>query len=148
MTAALVTTGILMSCGGGDDGPGLTAGEQLINALVDGSWTVNGSTTTVDEQTVTVTNITVNFTEGSSGTVNFSVTGGGIQNYVSGGSFSVADDASLSNYNLTVASTDLQGSVNTVSATDTRVTINITVSAVAARETGVGEYNLVFDVVS
>lgn len=151
MTAALVTIGILMSCGGKNNGPGLTAGQKLLRAI-DGTWSVNisASNTTEVEGTPDLSGLSVTITPNGEETgAAYSFSGGSSfsSNYFSGGSFSVSDAGAISSPALDTASgSSLTVSSVVIAATDASVTITASVQANTARGAGVGNWVLVFDV--
>lgn len=149
MTAALVITGILVSCGGSDDSPGLTAGQRLVNALASGDYALNTSSSDVDAEGVTdLSGVSISLSDGgtnSSGvsTVNFTLSGTGITPYLTGGSFLVDEEGNVSTPSLS-ATSQLAVTALDVDADDSGVIIDATVGA-ASRSTGVGTWYLVFD---
>lgn len=151
MTAALVTVGILMSCGGGDDGPSATAGQTLLRAI-DGTWPVNVASSDVAEVegTPDLTGLTVTVTPSSDETgATFSFSGGSnfTGSYFTGGSFTVSDLGAIGSPALDAANgSSLDVSSTVIVATATTVTITAQVEAEALRSAGVGTWSLVFDV--
>lgn len=151
MTAALVITGILMSCGGGDDGPGLTDGQKLLRAI-EGTHSVNttASNTTEVEGTPDLSGLSVTVTPNTDETgASYSFSGGSSfsSNYFTGGSFSVSDAAVISGAALNAASgSSLNVNTVTIVEANSKITISASVEASSARGAGVGNWVLVFDV--
>ena len=148
MTAALVITGILVSCGGGGGGEGKTEGQKLIDALT-GTHPVNVTSSNVTnvEGTPDLTGTSVTLSGNSDDTgMTFTLSGSTINQYFTGGSFSVSDAGSISGAMLDVnGSASITISSVSVSTTDTTITISAVVAADVTRGDGVGNWTIVFD---
>ena len=116
--------------------------ELTINALVNGSWSIDDASET-DAAGVDLTAVTINFTAGSD--VNFTLSGGDIENFVSGGSLTVSEAGALT-ATITVVSEELEaGSASaTLNGTKTTFTLNFQTAESTSRVTGLGDYDLVF----
>ncbi|MEQ9229981.1 MAG: hypothetical protein RIF46_04815 [Cyclobacteriaceae bacterium] len=149
MLAALVTLSIFMSCGGGGGGPSKTDGELLVEALISNTWTVNTSSTSVDNVNGTFDESAFSVTfSGTTSAMNYALSGGGLSDYVSGGTFTVDDDANIGSPTVNVVGSVRTGSVTSliVNSTQTSVRIVLEVDENEARLTGIGTYTLVFDI--
>lgn len=144
---AIVSLTAAVSCGGGDDPVDTeTKKEVLVAALTSQTWTINASSTNVSNVSGApdATTFTVTFAETAEG-VRFTL-GGDVADYITGGSFSISEEGSLSAFTANTLSTDLTASVASISvnADNTAVTMTINVSEASARVGGIGQYVLVF----
>lgn len=145
MLAALVSISILVSCGGGGGGPGKTDGEKLIEALVNGDWVIDASSTSVSSVTGTfdVNSFGIVFTASGS-TVTYALDGD-VETYLTGGTFTVSDEADIESPTVNTASSELTANVTSLNATEAEVEIVVSVTESNARETGIGIYTLVYN---
>lgn len=141
---ALVSFTIFMSCG--PEETTQTEGEKLIEALSTKTWSVDASASNVTNVTgspdVAATSISISTTT-SGASFTFS---GGIGTYISGGSFSIAENGSISGTVVSAKTTDITvstASVN-VSADYSKITVTATTTQASGRTTGVGSYTVVF----
>ena len=140
---------VLTSCGSddSDDQPASkTALETLTEALTaSAGWKVSSESTS-SAAGVTATDFTISsITVSDANKVSFTLGGGELSTYVSGGSFDLDANAAVSNPDV-VGQTGYVVSGETVTATAERLTVAFDVAqdAGAARVQGVGSYSIVF----
>jgi len=141
---ALVTVSFLMSCNK-DNTPTVSEQQKLTDALTTGTWTVDATATNVSNVTGSpdATTFTITFADGGNGVVNFTL-GGAVADYFKSGSFSVAEDGTISNFTVSAVSTDLSATLTSVTVTETKVTLEVEVTQASSRVGGIGTYTLVF----
>ncbi|MFT7029680.1 MAG: hypothetical protein ACJA2C_001068 [Marinoscillum sp.] len=143
---AVLSLTAVVSCGGDDTVETETQKEVLVAALTSQTWTVDATATNVSNVTGAPDKATfsITFAPTAEG-VSYSL-GGDINDYISGGSFSISEEGSLSAFVANTVSTDLSASVAsiTVNAENTAVTMTINVSEASARVGGIGQYVIVF----
>ena len=129
---------VVMGCKKDDPDP---VGDAIIEALTTGSWSYDGSLSSITGTIgdIDMTNATISFTE-SGGTVTFTL-GGDIANSVTGGSFDVASNGNLSN-KVVNTTTYVTTTGYDLAASETTFTISLTVSG--GRVSSVGTQILIF----
>lgn len=137
---ALVAVGVLVSCGNGGGSEEPSDKEVTLEAL-QGDWSLDGSSDLLDSG---VDPSTVGVTVTSS---DFTLTG--LQDYVTGGTFTVADDGSLTDASVTVDSSGelalVEGTSSIMMNSPTEITVEFeTEPAGDGRVSGVGVWTLVF----
>ena len=144
LSSGILLNVTLISCGGGGGGI-QSGGEQRVQALVNSSWAVDVTNTNVSNVmgSLDKTTFTVEFTSNTDLNEVSITFGGDLSNHISGGSFDVAENGSISNATLTGNSTLSIGTPTvSMNSANTMITIQVTVNS--ARSTGVGTYTLVF----
>lgn len=134
----------IFSCGDDNNGdPAPTGKEELQNALVSGTWTVDQLSTDVSSVTgdLNVSTFTIAFTSTGAG-AEYSL-GGDISPYVSGGAFDISDTGSATNPTIVVDGSLQVDNISGFSVSATSFKINIGTSK-SGRVSGIGGYSIAF----
>lgn len=128
-----------------DDNPPVSQKELVVEALTTGTWSVDATNTDVSGVTGSLdeSTFTVSFTETASG-ISFDL-GGDVEAYVSGGSFDLSDDATVSNVSLDLSPKLTAKSGAAITATEGEFEVIVGLEpAEDGRVGGIGLYTIAF----
>ena len=132
----------IMNCGGKDDAE-MTKGERIL-AAIEGTWTFSTSGIPSNAAAL-ISNPSITITTTSSGATFTSDTSSGLDDFITGGSFSVSADGAITNAIVNVTSgANLSISGVTIAASESEVEITFSTSA-QARQEGVGLWSIVIN---
>ncbi|MEQ8472851.1 MAG: hypothetical protein RIC35_16785 [Marinoscillum sp.] len=138
--AAVLSVGVLSSCGGGDGDDPKSDKEILLEALV-GTWNIDASASQFANTELDGSGISATFSE-----TGFQVTG--LADYCTGGSYTVSDAGAITSVDVNglPAELTLDGTPTaTVNSAKTTITIVFSTQEAGGRTNGLGDWKLVFN---
>lgn len=138
---AVVAVGTLYSCGGGDSNDDPKTEKELTIEALSGTWNLDASSSQFANTGIDGSGISVTISQ-----TGFTLTGN-ITDYVSEGTFTIAEDGTLANPAVTIASSEveLDGTVSiSLNSAKDSITVSFATKAADARISGLGAFVLVF----
>lgn len=140
LLAGMVMMLTVISCGDGGGGNVETQKEITITAL-EGTWTIDAAVSSFGNTELDGSDVSVTFTE-----TGYTFTGA-ITTYVSGGTYVVGDDGSISDVTVSVVPDNIEldaaGTIN-MNDTNDEITVAFSVKEASGRVDGLGSYQIVF----